>query len=267
MKNDLSGKAALVTGGTMGIGLACGLALGGAGAHVYLTNRWGSADESEVRDAFTAAGAPAPVILEADIGHDKDTRRVMERIGEEHDALEAFISNVCVVQPTSGIPSYNRRAMNKSLELSAWPLVSYTKAARKAFDAYPRYVVGISSDGPDVYYERYEYVALAKTVMEVLGRYMSAHLADEPVNVNMVRTRNVLTQSCLEIHGEEYPDFIRRFGGESHFVEAQEVGEVVLALCSGWLDALNGQVLNVDKGGTFSDNIMRIFHNREEYGL
>lgn len=236
-------------------------------ARVYLTNRWGSADEGEVREAFAGVGAQEPVILEADIGHAKDTHRVMSRIAEQHDDLEVFISNVCVVQPTAGVASYNRRAMNKSLELSAWPLVAYTKAAHKAMGKYPRYVVGISSDGPDVYYERYEYVALAKTVMEVLGRYMSAHLADEPVNVNMVRTRNVLTQSCLTIHGEEYPDFIRRFGGESHFVAPHEVGEVVLALCSGWLDALNGQVINVDRGGTFSDNIMRIFHNREEYGL
>ena len=267
MNNDLTGKAALITGGTMGIGLACGLALGGAGAKVYLTNRWGSADEGEVLDAFARAGAPTPTILEADIGHAKDTKAVMARIAERHESLEVFVSNVCVVQPTAGIESYNRRAMNKSLELSAWPLVAYTKAAHKAMGRYPRYVVGISSDGPDVYYERYEYVALAKTVMEVLGRYMAAHLADEPVNINMVRTRNVLTQSCLTIHGEDYPAFIRRFGGESHFIEAYEVGEVVLALCSGWLDALNGQVINVDKAGTFSDNIMRIFHNREEYGL
>ncbi len=267
MKIDLTGKSALITGGTMGIGLACGLALGGAGAKVYLTHRWGSADEAEVRAGFAGAGASEPVILEADIGHAKDTKRLMKVIGEEHGALDIFISNVCVVQPTSSIQSYNRRAMNKSLELSAWPLVSYTKAAHKAFGSYPRYIVGISSDGPDVYYERYEYVALAKTVMEVLGRYMSVHLAEEPVNINMVRTRNVLTQSCLDIHGEDYPEFIRRFGGGSHFVEASQVGETVLALCSGWLDALNGQVINVDKGGTFSDNIMRIYHDREEYGI
>jgi len=267
MKNDLTGRAALITGGTMGIGLACGLALGGAGAKVFLTNRWGSADEGEVLDAFAGVGAPEPVILEADIGHIKDTRKVMGRIAEEHEGLEVFISNVCVVQPTAGIDSYNRRAMNKSLELSAWPLVAYTKAAHKAMGSYPRYVVGISSDGPDVYYERYEYVAVAKAVMETLCRYMASDLAEEPVNINMVRTRNVLTRSCVEIHGEEYPEFVRRFGGESHFVAASEVGEVVLALCSGWLDALNGQVINVDKGGTFSDNIMRIFHDREEYGL
>ena len=49
MINDYNGKAVLVTGGTMGIGLATGLAFGRNGAQVYLTHAWGSADEDEVR--------------------------------------------------------------------------------------------------------------------------------------------------------------------------------------------------------------------------
>ena len=45
LKNKLDGKAVLITGGTDGIGRACGLLFARQGAHVYLTHRWGSADE------------------------------------------------------------------------------------------------------------------------------------------------------------------------------------------------------------------------------
>ena len=50
--NDFENKAVLITGGTAGIGLATGLAFGRLGAQVYLTHRWGSADNDEVRAKF-----------------------------------------------------------------------------------------------------------------------------------------------------------------------------------------------------------------------
>ena len=33
------------------------------------------------------------------------------------------------------------------------------------------------------------------------------------------------------------------------------------------LDAMNGQIVNVDKGGPFSDNLMRMYRQREQWGL
>ncbi|HEY0136691.1 MAG TPA: SDR family NAD(P)-dependent oxidoreductase, partial [Nannocystis sp.] len=65
--NDFTGKAVLITGGTRGIGLACGLAFARHGARVILTHRWGSADEGELRAKFAELGAPEPMIVEADV--------------------------------------------------------------------------------------------------------------------------------------------------------------------------------------------------------
>lgn len=267
MLNDFHDKAVVVTGGTMGIGLACGLAFGRAGAHCYLTHRWGSADEGEVRARFAEVGAPEPAIVEADASRDEDTVALLERVREHHDAVEVFVSNVCVVQATGGVGTYQRRALFKSLEYSAWPLVGYIDQMHRVLGRYPRYAVGISSDGPATYYQAYEYVAVSKAVMEVLGKYLTKHLSDEDIRINFVRTRNVLTESALSIHGQDYPEFTRRFGGEAHIIEAKEVGDAVLAMCSGLLDALNGQVVEVDKGGRFCDNMMRIWHARETLGL
>ncbi len=49
---DLSGKTALITGGTGGIGLATALELGAAGARTVITHRWGSTKEEDLFKLF-----------------------------------------------------------------------------------------------------------------------------------------------------------------------------------------------------------------------
>ena len=131
----------------------------------------------------------------------------------------------------------------------------------------PRYIVGLSSDGPDRYYDGYDWVAVSKAVMEVLCRYLAKEFLDEDVRVNMVRPRNVVTESAMAMHGPGYPEFVREHGGERHFIQPEEVGNVILALCSGLLDAMSGQVLSIDRGGAFQDNLLAQFRDRETAGV
>lgn len=265
--NDFRGKAVVITGGTKGIGRATGLAFARQGAHVFLTHRWGSADEDELRQEFAAAGVTPPAIVEADVGQDDDTKALLELVKQDHDGVEVFVSNVCVVQPATGVMSYKRRTLLKSLEYSAWPFVAYTQHIHELFGRYPRYVVGISSDGPDNYFSHYEFVALSKAVMETLCRYVAKYLQDEDIRLNILRTRNVLTDAVEEVFGPVYKQFIGKYAGEEYFIQPEEIGDCVLAMCSGLLDALNGQVIMVDKGIAFADSLMRQMEKREELGM
>ena len=78
----------------MGIGLATALAFGRRGAACTLTYKWGSADEDEVRRQFADAGAPAPVLIQADAARAEDAGLVLEQMRARHTHVEAFISNV-----------------------------------------------------------------------------------------------------------------------------------------------------------------------------
>ncbi|RLB65943.1 MAG: hypothetical protein DRI90_00670 [Deltaproteobacteria bacterium] len=264
MRNDFTNKAVLITGGTKGIGLATGLAFARNGAHLYLTHRWSSADEDEVRGKFAAIGALEPAIIEADVSVDEETDALLEIIKKDHDCIEVFISNVSVVQPASGVESYRKRSMLKSIEYSAWPFVSYLQHMKKAFAKLPRYVVGLSSDGADNYFAHYEYVSTSKIVMETLCRYLTYHLRDEDIRLNILRTRNVLTDAVDEIFGPNYVKFMAERAGEEYFLYPEEIGNAVLALCSGMLDALNGQMILVDKGMAFADTVSRTLENELE---
>jgi len=265
--NDLKDQAVVITGGTKGIGLATGLAFGRNGAHCYLTHRWSSADEDEVRAKFAAVGAPEPAIVEADVSVDDDTVALLERVQQDHASVFAFISNVCAVQPAQGVDSYKRRSLLRSLDYSAWPFVAYVQQMKKIFDRYPRYVVGISSDGSDNYFAGYEYVALSKITMEVLCRHMAYHLRDEQINLNCVRSRNALTDAVDEIFGPEYVEFMGKYAGEQYFMQPEEIGNAALELCSGMLVAVNGQVIQLDKGMAFADTSSRYLEERERLGL
>ncbi len=263
IRPDLTGRRVLITGGTQGIGLATGLAFGQCGAQTILTYRWGSADEDALRARFAAVGAPEPLFLQADVGDDDDTAALMETLKERLDGIEIYIANASNALRIGSLDDYTLRGLDKSIKNSAWPLVSYTKAIHAAFGAYPKYVVAMSSDGPDHYSIGYDFVAITKAVLETMTRYLSYRLLEHGTKVNAIRSRSVKTESFDSVFGKDLREFGERFASERHFIPTDEVAGAALALCSGWLDAVNGQVITVDRGTAFSDNLMRLFTERE----
>ncbi|WP_449554416.1 SDR family NAD(P)-dependent oxidoreductase [Lelliottia amnigena] len=88
MSQPLSGKIALVTGGSTGIGLATVQELAAQGAKVYLTGR----RQQELDDAVTLVGASATGIR-ADASRLDDLDKVYAQIAEESGRLDILFAN------------------------------------------------------------------------------------------------------------------------------------------------------------------------------
>jgi NAD(P)-dependent dehydrogenase (short-subunit alcohol dehydrogenase family) len=254
---DLRGKTALITGGTQGIGLASALALAEAGAQVFMTYKWGSADLEKVAGEFKARGAPRPVFCQADVAEEQDTGRLMEELAAAARKIDIFISNVSFALRTPDLKDYKKRSLFKTLEYSTWPLIDYTRSIKERFGGFPKYVLGISSDGPDHFYPGYDFVAASKALLELFARYLSVRLFAEGTRVNVLRFGTVNTESFRAIFGEEFFAYMSKSGvPSSALLTTEECGKAVLALCSGLLDAVNGQIISVDYGLPFQDNSM-----------
>jgi len=263
----LVGKVALITGGTRGIGLATALALGSHGAQTIVTYHWGSADEDGLRERFAACGAPVPLILHADVGLAADTVLLLTGIRERWPRIDIFISNASIALLVHGLEDYTERGFLKSLRWGAWPTFDYLMQMKTIFGIMPRYVVSMSSDGPDRYTPHYDFVAASKAVLETLTRYVAFRLRDEGVHINVLRSRAIKTESFDDTFGGEFYAFLGQFVPPSWFMTTTEVADAALALCSGMFDALNGQVVMIDRGNTFADGITHLYQHQTALGL
>ncbi len=91
-EHDLSGRAALVTGGSRGIGRAVALALADAGARVaigYGSNRHAAEEVA----AQVAGGGGQAVLLGGDLGDPDSVRAVAEAAGRELGGVDILIAN------------------------------------------------------------------------------------------------------------------------------------------------------------------------------
>lgn len=268
MIRDFRDKAVLVTGGTKGIGLAIALGFARQGANCILTYRWGTADEDEVRRKFTDIPAPPPLLVQADAAEAEDTTALLKEIHNRHGAIEVFISNVAGSVVVPSFEEMTERALTKSIHYSAWPTFDYMQRIKAEFGVYPRYVVATSSPGPDAYNPGYEFVAASKAVLETLVKYANYRLRNEDIRINVVRAAAVPTQSTRDMFGDELFQFLERLAPPGfEWLREEDVADVVLALCSGLMDGVKGQVITVDRGQLFSDNLMRLYAQRQELSL
>jgi NAD(P)-dependent dehydrogenase (short-subunit alcohol dehydrogenase family) len=254
---DLKGKSVLVTGGTKGIGRAIGMQFAKAGAKVYLTYRWGSADPAEIAAAFVAAGGQPPVMIEADASVSEETDRLLGEIAKSEKAVDIFISNVGISMKVPTLDDYKKSSLFKTIEYSSWPIVEYTQKIKKTFGRYPKYVLGISSDGPDHYYKGYDFVAASKALLELFVKQLSMHLFPEGSRVNVLRFGAVKTDAFDIVFGNEFFDWATKNGvSEEMILSTEECGKAALGLCSGLLDGINGQIITVDFGMALRSNLL-----------
>lgn len=92
MNTTLSGKIALVTGGSTGIGLATAQELAAQGAKVYITGR----RQAEL-DAAVAEIASTAVGIRADVSKLGDLDEVYARIAKEEGRLDILFANAGAV--------------------------------------------------------------------------------------------------------------------------------------------------------------------------
>ena len=124
----LSGRIALVTGASRGIGAATAKALAGAGAHVVLTARKAK-DLEAVEEAIHAAGGTA-TIAPLDLTESDSIARLASAVTERWDKLDVLVINAAMLPSLTPVTQIEPKQFNQALTLN----VLATQALLAAFD-------------------------------------------------------------------------------------------------------------------------------------
>ncbi len=116
MTGPLSGKLALVTGASRGIGAATGLALAQAGAHVVLTART-EGGLTEVDDRINTAGGTA-TLAPFDLTDGDAVDRLADAIGKRWGRLDILVLNAATLGTLSPVGHALPRDFDKVMALN-----------------------------------------------------------------------------------------------------------------------------------------------------
>jgi enoyl-[acyl-carrier-protein] reductase (NADH) len=235
----------LVTGGTRGIGLAIALEAARHGATVCITHRWGSVAPEEIEGVFRAEGLQPPRMEECDASDAALTAALVRTLYDDWGGLDSVVSGVAFGAPLAEIGDLRRSSLEIALGYTAWPLLDLVQATL-ACDAPPRRFLALSSLGVERALPGYEMIGIAKGALETLVRYLAVRLRTRGSAVNALRFGYLDTES-LRAALPGAADEVARQGG---FMAPETAGRAAVALLSGMLDGMTGQVVTVDEGVT-----------------
>jgi enoyl-[acyl-carrier protein] reductase III len=249
---DLTGKVALVTGSSRGIGRACALRLAEAGADLvvnYVMNRQAAMD---LADTISALGRRV-LVVKADVSEEDDVRSMMQAVKEHFGRLDILVSNAASggFRPLLAATKRNFQASYNTNVLALLHLVQNAMPLLKRKEGEPRSkVITISSHGSHMALPYYGLIGSSKAALESLVRHLTLEVGDHGVNINVVKAGLVETDSTRQIPNSDQMFEARKdraMMGE-RMLKPEDVADAVLFLASPLSDLIQGETLVVDGG-------------------
>jgi 3-oxoacyl-[acyl-carrier protein] reductase len=235
----LTGRTALVTGSSRGIGRAIALALAGAGANVVVNYRSGAAHAGEVQKAIQALGRRS-LALQADVSKASEVETLVQG-AEALAPIDILINNAGIArpQPMDAVTERDWDALI-DVNLKSCFLVTHAVLPRMRERRWGR-IVNLSSVAAQVGGVVGPHYAASKAGMLGLTRYYASRLAAEGITVNAIAPALIETD-MVTANPNAKPDLIPvgRFGA------VDEVADVAVMLCSNAY--ITGQTINVNGG-------------------
>jgi enoyl-[acyl-carrier protein] reductase III len=243
---DLTGKVAVVTGGTKGIGRATARKLAARGANVVV-NYFRSRTAAEETVAELEQLGVQALAVRGNIGNKDFHEKLFEQVATRFGRVDILISNAALGL-FANIMDVDQRAWDLSLHTNAEAMLF---CAQKAVPMMPRgsKIVALSSLGASRYIPGYAAIGISKAAIETLTRYLAYELAPKSINVNTVSGGFVDTDALKSF--PNYEDMVREVVHRTPFGrigDPDEVADVVVFLCTDAARWITGQIVVVDGG-------------------
>ena len=257
MDTKLTGKLALVSGSTAGIGHAIAVALAGEGARVIVNGRSQAAVDSAVAKIKPATGGQVQGFA-GDLG----TAAAAEELVRQHPNIEILVNNLGIFEPKpfEDIPDADWMRFFSVNVLSGVRLARLCLPSMRRAN-WGRIIFISSESGVQIPSEMIHY-GMTKTAQLAVSRGLAEAVAGTGITVNSIlpgptKSRGVgdFVDALAKAGGQTFDEFEREFFAKvrptsliKRFATPEEVASLVTYIASPLASATTGAALRADGG-------------------
>lgn len=246
---DLTGKTALVTGGTHGLGMAIAKGLASAGAAIVFNDR--DADKADAAiGQYREAGIDARAYL-FDVTDEEAVKEQIARIEAEVAPINILVNNAGIIKRVP-LLDMDVAAFRQvvDIDLVGPFIVGRTVAASMVKRGKGGKIINMCSMMSELGRNSVAAYAAAKGGLKMLTRNMATEWAKYGIQANGIGPGYFATDQTapIRVGGHPFNDFIINRTPAGRWGEPDELQGAAIFLASAASDFVNGHVLYVDGG-------------------
>jgi 3-oxoacyl-[acyl-carrier protein] reductase len=236
----LTGKVAIVTGASKGIGASVAAHLAAEGAAVVVNYSSSKAGADRVVAEITAKGGKA-VAVQANVAKPEDIARLVAESQAAFGPIDILVNNAGIYE-FSAIEEITPEHFHRQFDLNVLGLLLVTKEALKAFNPAGGSVINISSVVSQARFPGAVVYAATKGAVDAITRVLASELGPRGIRVNSVNPGMVETEGVHAV-GFAESDFRKQIEAQTplgRIGQPQDIGSVVAFLASedaAWLSS------------------------------
>jgi gluconate 5-dehydrogenase len=245
---NLSGKNALITGGTHGLGMAMAEALAQAGALLVITGTTPSKME-EALNYYHSKGYNAKGYL-FDVTNEENAAKFVELITQEVGNIHILVNNAGIIkrEPAISMPvSDFRKVIDVDL---VGPFIMSQLVAKQMIERREGKIINICSMMSELGRNTVSAYAAAKGGLKMLTKNLATEWAKYNIQVNGIGPGYFATSQTepIRVDGHPFNDFIISRTPAGRWGNPEDLGGTIVFLASKASDFVNGQIIYVDGG-------------------
>lgn len=249
---EFSGKSALITGGTKGLGLSTALLFAKRGADVYLTYR---SDESSAQKAYETIKNLSVncEVIQCDLSEDCGIQQLFNQLTQHTTQLDFYIHNAAATA-FKNLSDLQPHHIDKTMNITVKSFILGVNSAAKMMKPGSA-IVSVSGMDTEKAVPKHGLLGAAKAALETLTAYYAHELAMKGIQVNSVNPGFFESESTRKYLGPTFDFVQRKFLEVSPMKRAaslEDIAHVILFLCSPSANWIVGQTLKVDGGFDFA---------------
>ncbi len=188
----LSGKVAVVTGASKGIGAAIAKHLAAEGAAVVVNYSSSKTGADKVVSEITAQGGKA-IAVQANVAKKAEIERLFNETKRAFGRLDILVNNAGIYE-FSPLESLTEEHFHKSFDLNVLGLLLVSQAALKLFDSSGGSIINTSSVVSTLAVPNGAVYSGTKGAVDAITRSLAAELGPRKIRVNAIRPGMVETE-------------------------------------------------------------------------